>query len=92
MRSPFKIFKIQGHSMEPALPAGSFVLVYTWTKNFKPRDIIAFNYDDKILIKRIKNINQNNITVTGDNIKDSLDSIRFGDINIEKIVGKVIAH
>ncbi len=40
---PFKILRVRGHSMEPTLKAGSFVLVRTGPNGqLKPGDIVVF--------------------------------------------------
>ena len=57
---PFSIYKVEGHSMEPALKAGDRVLVLTWAYLFskhKKGDVIVFkdasHTNDKYFIKRI---------------------------------------
>lgn len=86
-------FKISGHSMEPKLKNGSIVLVssiFYLLRKPKVNDVIAFkNFDGKILIKRIKNIEKGNFFMEGDNKKDSLDSKSFGAISKDMILGKV---
>ena len=84
---PLRIYKIDGHSMEPTILAGSFVLVWRWQRHFKVGDIVAFHFDGKILIKRVAAINNNQIEVRGDNKQDSLD---IGAIDLSKIIGKII--
>ena len=44
---------------------------------------------NKILIKRILLVNQNNIEVLGDNFEFSEDSNKFGLVNNEKVIGIV---
>ena len=87
----FKIIKVKGHSMEPAIPAGSFVLVSTWQRNIKVGDVIYFQLAGyPPMIKRVTNINEGFVTVAGDNTNDSLDSMTFGEIKKDQIIGKVI--
>lgn len=87
---PLKIFRISGHSMEPTLPVGSYVLIFAWTKHYKVGDIIAFKYENQIVIKRLHSINNHNYVVLGDNASDSLDSRQFGQIPFNNIIGKII--
>lgn len=75
--------------MEPALPAGSFVLVRK-TNSVKPDDIIAVKYGDQILIKRITEIKNNQLWLVGDNKNDSYDSRTIGWIDTKNTVGKII--
>jgi len=90
---PLFKFKIDGHSMEPALLNGSSVLVsnipYLFVKS-KVGDIIAFKIEEKIFIKRIAKINGEKYFVKGDNTRDSRDSRKIGWVSKERIVGKVM--
>ena len=86
-------FKVSGHSMEPVIKNQQRVLVskipYLFSKP-KAKEIVAFNYQGKILIKRIAEISSDKYSVKGDNSKDSLDSRSFGSISESDILGKVI--
>ena len=78
--------------MFPYLKAGDIVFFKKYKKNksiLKNQQIVIFNHTikNKILIKRINSVNQNNIKVIGDNIEFSEDSNKFGLINNEKIIG-----
>ena len=80
--------------MLPTLKAGDIVFFKKYKKNksiLKNRQITIFNHPhkNKILIKRVNSVNQNNIKVLGDNIEFSEDSNKFGLINKEKIIGIV---
>jgi len=99
-------FLIAGHSMEPTLKNGSFVLVssipYLFAKP-KVRDIIAFKKrpafakasagKEKIFIKRIAKINLS--TSSGEKCfvkgDNKKDSLEIGWIDKKEILGKVIA-
>lgn len=48
----FNVLQVSGDSMEPGLKSGSFLLSYRFSK-IEKGDIIAFYYDDKVLIKRV---------------------------------------
>jgi len=78
--------------MLPSLKEGDIVFFKEYKKNksrLKSRQIVIFNHPlkNKILIKRINSVNQNNIEVLGDNIEYSEDSNKFGLVNNEKIIG-----
>ena len=80
--------------MLPSLIEGDLVFFKVYKKNksrLKNRQIVIFDHPlkNKILIKRINSVNQNNIEVLGDNIEFSEDSNKFGLINNEKIIGIV---
>lgn len=83
-------FKIKGHSMEPFIRPENEVLVSSIPYFFsKPKieDIVVFRYSNKVLIKRIKEINNSRFMLEGDNKSDSL---RIGWIKKSDIIGKVI--
>lgn len=42
MKSPFSLYKISGHSMEPTIKDGKVVLVWRWGNKFKRGDIVVF--------------------------------------------------
>jgi signal peptidase I len=48
----FSVFQIQGSSMEPTLNEGELV-VASKSKHFQRDDIIAFYYNNKVLLKRV---------------------------------------
>lgn len=75
--------------MTPTIINGSEVLVsdipYLFSKP-KIGDIIAFNKEKKVLIKRITKIKDKKYFVAGDNLKDSIN----GWINKKNVLGKLI--
>ncbi|MBI2028049.1 MAG: S26 family signal peptidase [Candidatus Levybacteria bacterium] len=79
--------------MEPAIRDGQNVFVsgisYLFSKP-KAGDIVAFRKNEKVFVKRIAKINNDNYFVRGDNREDSLDSRKIGWINRKEILGKVI--
>ena len=83
---PIVRFKIHGHSMEPTIKNGSFVLVNKWATP-KVGNVIAFEHSGKVMIKRITRIQKRKYFVEGDNKNDSL---KIGAITKEQIIGKVI--
>lgn len=54
----FPVFRVTGISMEPTLIDGEYVLAVK-TRHFHPGDVIAFEYNNQILVKRV-------IAVAGD--------------------------
>lgn len=90
MLFPLRIFRISGHSMEPRVRAGSYVLVYTLRKDYQVGDIAAFTYDGKILIKKITAKIDDGYNMRGENNRASLDSTDIGNIGPKHIIGKVI--
>ena len=76
--------------MYPALKPGQDVLVLCWLFKLKVGDLVAFKKNGKEMIKRIHKVLDREIIVQGDNLRESIDSRKFGPIKKEQIVGKVI--
>lgn len=84
------VFKVSGHSMLPQYPPGCTILISTLPYLFshpKKKDVIVFKKDQKIIIKRIVDINDKKIYVSGDNKNDSM---YFEPFERNLIIGKVI--
>ena len=93
-------------SMEPTIPANSFVLGIRLYEELKTGDVIIFRHEGKLLVKRIaategERVEHNGEVhivpsdcyyVLGDNAEDSLDS-RFWEepfVSREEVIGKVM--
>ena len=89
----FSKFRIYGHSMSPFLKDGDLIIISYIPFLFKKpkiNEVIAISYNRKIIIKRIKQIQENKYFLEGDNKKDSFDSRNFGSIKKSDILGKII--
>jgi signal peptidase I len=92
-----RLFRIQGHSLEPEYQSGDFVLVSKIPFLFrppKPGDVIGFNHSAfGLLIKQIETYNAltRQVTVVGTH-PDSIDSREFGPISAQQIIGKMLWH
>lgn len=94
---PFSVVKVIGHSMEPTLKEGSFLLVGWWAFRFRDPQIgqivVLQNPQEpgQYLCKRIGGfeVRTNRYAVRGDNQHDSLDSLKFGPIKKSQILGRV---
>ena len=89
-----KIAVVCGDSMLPTLKDNEVVLYKKYIKNkslLEVGQIVIFYHPQKNirLIKRIKSVRSNSIEVFGDNHKFSDDSLHFGFINNEKVIGIV---
>lgn len=85
----FKIIKVTGHSMEPTIKDGAYVLIKK-LNNYSNGDIIAFRHHGKTMLKRLISIDNDSAHAVGDNLSDSLDSRQLGSISISAILGKAI--
>ena len=78
--------------MQPILKNGDIVLVSNLLYLFKEpqiNDIVAFKFNNKIVVKRISQIKDKQYFLMGDNLNDSLDSRKIGFISRKNILGKV---
>lgn len=93
----FSRFQVTGHSMEPVAKPGDKVVISSLPYFFsKPKlgDLVAVNHPQKkgkILLKKIERV-ENNKTfyVAGINKNDSEDSRKFGPVERNQILGKVV--
>lgn len=76
--------------MSPTLTAGQDILSFNWFIKPKVGDLVVVQVNGKEIVKRIQNIHDREVFVTGDNLEASTDSRHFGLINMEDIVGKVV--
>ncbi|MBI2421080.1 MAG: S26 family signal peptidase [Candidatus Levybacteria bacterium] len=84
------LFRIRGHSMEPKLKDGSFLIALTIPPLLsKPKvgDTVLFRDGKKKIVKKVKKIENGKYFVEGENFSDSK---KYPPIDSEKILGKVI--
>ncbi|WP_216030871.1 S26 family signal peptidase [Alteromonas sp. C1M14] len=87
--------KVAGRSMMPALPPGSFVLVFSpgkWTLDVN--DVVVFRCPNRgKLVKRVLSVEPNKgYFLGGDNIAESISAAEIGWVPRRQIIGKVIWH
>ncbi len=75
--------------MLPTLKPGQVVWVWHW---FTPKvgNVVVFKYNAQEFVKRVKQVNGQQIFLLGDNPNDSLDSRQLGLIKRENVIGKVL--
>jgi signal peptidase I len=92
-----RIFRINGHSLEPEYQSGDFVLISKIPFLFHPPrsgEVIGFKHPAfGLLIKQIETFNPHTrqLTVLGTH-SDSIDSREFGAVPLHQIIGKVLWH
>ena len=75
--------------MLPTLQPGDFLLVKR-TQDFFIGDLVVVLHGENKLIKRVVDEQQNQIWLSGDNVKESNDSRFFGWVDKDQVLGKVI--
>lgn len=78
-----------GSSMEPTINDNDLIIYYKSNKVIKKGDIVIVKLDNKV-VKRIEDIKNNKVFLVGDNINNSYDSRKYGEVECSKILGKVI--
>ena len=90
---------VSSDSMSPTLKKGELVVISKLAYNIfgfdykqhLPNDIVIFNKDNELLVKRISYIShEDSLFVVGDNIENSNDSRSFGLVSKDKVIGKAI--
>lgn len=90
---PFSRFVISGSSMYPTFKEGENIVSFNWFYHFyspKVGDVVVFKKEDRYFVKRVAKIKNRQIFVIGDNRQESLDSRKFGLLDIKELTGRVI--
>ena len=90
----FKLFRVKGSSLRPAVRDGDIVLILTWRRlwRLKPGDRVVFRQPIYgTLIKKIERLGPgpDQVFVVGVHAA-SVDSYEFGPAPFSAIVGKVV--
>ena len=90
IRFPLKLYRISGTSMLPTYKPGDVLLGWLW---FQPRpgQAVIVRTSDRMLVKRIKQIEDGQVWVEGDNPIESTDSRLLGPMLTSDITAMVIA-
>lgn len=77
-------FRVNGSSMEPAFKEGDYVLAFSYFfRTPKVGDVVILKKENTLLIKRIHQVENEKIIVTGDNSRSKFT------VNKKDILGKV---
>src|SRR3990167_6931875 len=86
---PFLKFRIEETSMSPHLKPGDIVIILK-SKNIENNNVVVVNQTGDYFVKRIKEIKGDKVFLEGDNKKESIDSRKFGWVDKEDIIGKIV--
>ena len=95
------IASIDGLSMYKTFYDGDYVILETLSCSYRIDDVVAVpnpEVEGEMLVKRIKGIEydatvgQDTLFLRGGNIKDSIDSLQYGNFKVDAVIGKVIVH
>ncbi|MFY9326292.1 MAG: S26 family signal peptidase [Candidatus Nanopelagicales bacterium] len=81
--------RVLGDSMRPTVLTGDFLMVKR-TLQYRIGDLVVVQLAEQQLVKRIVDANAEQVWLSGDNVKASDDSRKFGWIEKNQIVGKVL--
>ena len=81
----YTLFEVSSGSMQPTLDINDVILVKITNKDLKKDDIITFVSDNAIITHRIVFIDEEKITVKGDN-----NNVADTQITTDNVIGKVI--
>ena len=92
----FKILRITGRSLEPEFQNGDYVLISKIPFLFRSArrgDVVAFRKPPYgLLIKRVEYLTPAGELFVLGNHAASVDSLQFGPIRRQAVLGKVIGH
>jgi nickel-type superoxide dismutase maturation protease len=84
-----RVRRVVGESMLPTLKPGQIVFVTPWVR-LLPGKVVMARVRNREVIKRVKSVSPEGITLKGDNPDQSTDSRYFGPIDPRTILGVVI--
>ena len=82
---------VAGHSMEPALREGDWLLVLPPRRQPRIGEVVVVRdprEPTRLLLKRVAAVRDGEITVMGDRRDHSTDSRYFGDVPLTDVVGR----
>ncbi|MDB5185966.1 MAG: signal peptidase [Candidatus Saccharibacteria bacterium] len=87
---PLVVRTVHGHSMLPVLPPDTYVWGIRWFPNLRINDVVIFEHNGREKIKRISDIQGDQIYVLGDHPDESTDSRHFGWIPKGCVIARII--
>ena len=85
----FLLRRVMGDSMAPTLTPGKVVLGIRLRK-VRPGDVVVIRHGGMDKIKRVKEIQDDKVFLTGDNFLHSTDSRNFGWLETQSVIAKIV--
>jgi nickel-type superoxide dismutase maturation protease len=82
---------VAGHSMEPALREGDWLLIVPPRRTSREGDVVLVRDPrerDRLLLKRVAAVSTEGVTVAGDHAEHSTDSRHFGPVAHRDVIGR----
>ncbi|HSX46586.1 MAG TPA: nickel-type superoxide dismutase maturation protease [Patescibacteria group bacterium] len=87
---PLLIRRVVGHSMVPILPPKTLVFGLRYFRKLKPGEVVVVEHEGLEKIKRIDQIENDQVFLLGDHPETSTDSRHFGWLPLEAIKAKIV--
>ena len=90
MTRPWRV-AVTGHSMEPALRDGDWLLMLPPRRRFRRGDVVLFRDPrerSRLLLKRVVDVRDGALTVEGDHAGHSTDSRHFGTVGASEVIAR----
>jgi nickel-type superoxide dismutase maturation protease len=82
---------VRGHSMEPALREGDWLLVLPPRRVVRSGEVVVVRDPrerSRLLLKRVRDVTPDGVVVHGDQAEHSTDSRAFGAVPLGDVVGR----
>ena len=76
--------------MVPILPPGTLVIGLRYFRRLRPGNVVVLKHDNREKVKRVDQIQDNQVFVLGDHPETSTDSRHFGWLPIEYVQARII--
>lgn len=84
----FLLRRVMGDSMVPTFTPGQLIFGVR-PRKIRPGDIVVIHHDGLDKIKRVKEVRDDKIFLTGDNSLHSTDSRDFGWLDIHLVIARI---